>query len=437
LDELLERRPDLGALQLTSDNTDTELPQIDLVNEILEQIVASSDGKTLSGSAIGPTTWDSADLAAQPEYLVSAAYDVLRTAVYPFDLLPFDLWAEEGRRYLRQMDIARDNLMGAMPPKAGVGAKEIATETLGMTSNEREIISKPDTKPEDLATYWGLDLTKGTLRAQLGKVETLLAQAHIDYDTLLRLLNTRYVNPGRAISVGFGATPCSLEEAVLLGADGAELADKALRSFLDRLHRFLRLQRRLAWTEYEIDMVVTALAIDDFDAEDFLVKLADLRTLHDTLDLPVSELCSWWGILDTYAFEDELPSQYEAIFLNASLFPDTYADTGPDLRNRVFALTADRSDLAIVISTDATLSRWLAQSDGATPPSYNLQADYAAYVQSATRLTSTDLLLLVERVLPKDLTTGHVALNLANTSLLYRIGSLVRALNISVPITST
>ena len=55
LDGLLERRPDLGTLQLTCENTEIELPQIDLVCEILENIAASAN-TTLSG-AIGPTTW--------------------------------------------------------------------------------------------------------------------------------------------------------------------------------------------------------------------------------------------------------------------------------------------------------------------------------------------------------------------------------------------
>ena len=39
--------------------------------------------------------------------------------------------------------------------------------------------------------------------AKLGTVANLLARAAIDYDTLLRLLNTRYLNPGREISVRF------------------------------------------------------------------------------------------------------------------------------------------------------------------------------------------------------------------------------------------
>ena len=110
LDELLDRRPDLGTLQLTSENTVTELPHIDLQTEIMEAIVVSEDPETFSGNAIGPTTWDSAHLDAQPEYLNPKAYEILREAEYPFDL-PFDLWLEEGRRYLTQMGIARDELM--------------------------------------------------------------------------------------------------------------------------------------------------------------------------------------------------------------------------------------------------------------------------------------------------------------------------------------
>ena len=80
------------------------------------------------------------------------------------------------------------------------------------------------------------------------------------------------------------------------------------------------------------------------------------------------------------------------------------------------------------------MSPWLAESDGADAPAYTLQPDYAAYVQSATRLTADDVLLLVQEqeMLPKDSSTGHVALNLANVSLLYRVGSFVRAIGSSV-----
>ncbi len=432
LDELLARRPDLGNLQLTCENTDVLLPSIDLGNEILEAIVASADGKTLSGTVIGETTWGTDLLDAQPEYLQPAAYDKVRVSAYPFRALPFDLWAEEGRRYLRQMGISRHELMRAMPAKPGVTPLNIATEALGMSGAERELICQSKTRPADLAPNWGIDLTQGTLGAQLGSVAALLGQAHIDYDTLLRLLGTRYVNPERLVSVSFAGTPCSTDEAVLVGAGGATLTDEAFREFLDRLHRFLRLQQRLQCSEYELDGLIHALGVADFDAADFVPKLAAVQALAAALRLSLAELSTWWADLDTYAFEDDLPSQYEATFLDAALFPDTYTGVGADLRNAVFALRADRADLAITTSTDSSLSAWLAESDGSDFPSFTLQPDYAAYIQSATRLTAEDLLLLVHEILPGDASAGHVALNLANVSLLYRIGSLARTLQTSV-----
>jgi len=133
------------------------------------------------------------------------------------------------------MSVARDELMRVTPPKTGVGPLQIAGETLGMSTLEREIIMAPNTRIADLADYWGVDTADGTLREQLGQVKTLLKQARIDYDTLLRLLNTRYVNPGRLISVAFEGESRSLDGAEFTGPNGADILNEDFRSFLDRL----------------------------------------------------------------------------------------------------------------------------------------------------------------------------------------------------------
>jgi hypothetical protein len=431
LDELLERRPDLDMLWLTCENTETEMPHIDLQTQIMEAIVASSDHKTLLGHAILQTTWDSDQQDAQPEHLEPRAYDVLRESVHPLDL-PFDLWLEEGRRYLKQMGIARHELMQVMPPKPDIGPLEIATEALQMSTREREIIRVPNTLLDDLEAFWGVDPANGTLRQQLGRVETLMRQAKLDYTTLLRLLNTRYVNAGRWVVVTFSDDACALDGAELARADGAEFTSDEFQSFLDRLHRFLRLQRRLRYTEYELDTVLAALAAEDFNADGCLSKLADAQALQSTFGLSITELSSWWAArLDTHIFEEELPSQYQAIFLDPLKFPTTYAGSGPDLRDDAFALKPDLSDLVITAS-NAALSPWLATSDGEPEPTYALDLDYATYIQSATLLTTEDVLTLVAELLPKDAGTGHVALNLANVSLLYRIVSFTQAMGISV-----
>src|SRR5262249_34690858 len=45
---LLDRRPDLGEIELSCENTNTPLPYIDLVNEILENVVSPPTGVALN-----------------------------------------------------------------------------------------------------------------------------------------------------------------------------------------------------------------------------------------------------------------------------------------------------------------------------------------------------------------------------------------------------
>ena len=78
----------------------------------MEQIVAhSTDGASLPEGSIGQTTWESELLEAQPEHMDPAAYEKLREEAFPFNKLPFDLWLEEGRRYLKRMSVVRDELI--------------------------------------------------------------------------------------------------------------------------------------------------------------------------------------------------------------------------------------------------------------------------------------------------------------------------------------
>ena len=88
LDVLLARRPDLQHLGLSCENTNTALPYVDLVHEILEHWVVNG---TLAGFEGHDTRPDAAtaDLLADPEFVVDAAYDTTKAAVYPSPL-PFD-----------------------------------------------------------------------------------------------------------------------------------------------------------------------------------------------------------------------------------------------------------------------------------------------------------------------------------------------------------
>lgn len=104
LENLFRRRPDLGNLQLTCENTNTVLPYIDLVNEAMESFVVHLDAYRSSGSTpqTRSVTLDvhdvvdetSGELLAQPRYTNYNAYCILSQAVFPFTLpyhQPIDL----------------------------------------------------------------------------------------------------------------------------------------------------------------------------------------------------------------------------------------------------------------------------------------------------------------------------------------------------------
>jgi hypothetical protein len=178
-DTLFERRPDLGEIELTCENTNTPVPYVDLVNEVLENYVAPFDPFTpfdlaaelesdldnrklstslkdafipqLSEHAVVTVKkrgewWSIDDLAftytvrkdkegtqphvtarglqtggtpqeraANAQYVNPNAYDKVRQQVFPSQL-PFDLWWEEARAYLEHMGVQCHQIMETFLP---------------------------------------------------------------------------------------------------------------------------------------------------------------------------------------------------------------------------------------------------------------------------------------------------------------------------------
>lgn len=205
LDVLFRRRPDLGELELTCDNTDTVLPYVDLVNEVLERAVApfapfalpqarvaELDARTVSdllrgnfatagrplsaehfvivivpgqhwlltdhstlyvlrneggqltvGSATPQTGAPADQLAANPEHTWAPAYALLRDAVHPWTL-PLDQWREEVVTHVGHLGAPRHELMDELSPGdhfAALRRPEIAAEQLGFSAKRRSIVT--------------------------------------------------------------------------------------------------------------------------------------------------------------------------------------------------------------------------------------------------------------------------------------------------------
>ena len=118
LEKLFRRRPDLGCLELTCANTNTILPYVDLVNEVMESFIVHLDVYTKSVLDPKKATIDawnvedetSGELLAQPQHISNDAYLELKKRYILFTL-PYDRPVDMIRIFLQYLDTSRYELM--------------------------------------------------------------------------------------------------------------------------------------------------------------------------------------------------------------------------------------------------------------------------------------------------------------------------------------
>ena len=392
LDVLFSRRPDLGEIELNCHNTNTMLPYVDLVLEILETAVVS--GGTLpiadddAGDLLFPfqTTGETDDLDANPEHLNAQAYEIVRDAVYPWNL-PFDLWHAEVRTYLDHLGVSFPDLMGTFGlDDAPAAAAARAAEQLHLTARQRAIVT--GSGGDALHALWGFD-APGDLTQVIdaANADQLLDRSDLTYDKLTALLDVAFVNPGGAVAIEFDGADCNLHTATLTNLD---------EGVLDRLQRFVRLWRSGPWTIAELDAILQALGASAID-DTLLVRLAAIAALQRDLKTPLPVLLNWLAARMETRGADGRPSLYAQVFLD----PTVHA---PELA--IFTLAANPSELA--------------------DPSTSL-LDHLLIAYSALGVRAADLSRLIERELP------DTALDLANLTRLYQAVSLAKSLKLSIP----
>lgn len=332
-DVLLDRRPDLGEIELSCENTNTPLPYIDLVNEILEDVVAPPAPVLLSGGieadlVAGPikplvlaelkakevaiaadaqvyapdirgnwairdsqrayqvsktgvalrllpthqTFLSAAELRANPEYTNENSYDSLKQEVFPLNL-PFDLWYVQARAYLTHLGVAQPRLLELFQQKLADDVTLSPTDLqidcawLGITETERKILTNTlaGKQPWD---YWGLtqngnnipnpenpaDATEnitGTWIDVLASVNVMLHRSGVTYKELLQLLDMQYVNPTKSVLIFDTADPNAAQ------CDTSKFTIRNLNEdALSRIHRFIRLWRKLKCAMWEVDLLL-------------------------------------------------------------------------------------------------------------------------------------------------------------------------------------
>lgn len=226
LEKLFDRRPDLGCLELTCKNTNTVLPYIDLVNEVMENYVAFKHLKPFNVEDEA-----SSELLAEPQHTEYQAYCILKDEVYPFTL-PYHQPIDAKRIYLKHLDTSRHELIKTFRKDNSSDDAELTrlkdevldraadAEFLGMTMEEYVILTKEcfeskaliDKRKNKIHTdteyqqvigvkpvheYYAFK-DDGTMLGDEGLTlikREFLHRTGIDYFNLVDLLKISYINP--------------------------------------------------------------------------------------------------------------------------------------------------------------------------------------------------------------------------------------------------
>jgi hypothetical protein len=397
LDVLNGRRPDIANLKLNCPNSQTPMPYIDLVNEILADAISPPNDPN---STINPP-WKqtsanktAADLRASPEYFNADAYNVLFGTNYPHTL-PYSEGLDELRSYLQQSKIALWQLRQALlllhnPITAQRVA--VAAERFAMPPHDVDLVANANFINANLA--WNIPAAQNPSNA-LVPVPSFLQAALLSYEQLLELLQVAWVKGNINLTLEGVDDTCDTSIQSLSPAP----LDAGL---LDRAHRFLRLWRRTGYKMWELDLLMTAPAVANgtLDAN-ALISLFTFRTLQDATRLAVDQQLAFFQTMDIASHRD----------------PDGSATTS--LYGRVFlnpAVTSQHPDADLV-----ALATGAATND--SDLSHHLDA-----IQAALGISAPDANALITLFG----LAGPNTLTLANLSLLYRVTQLATASGLSL-----
>ncbi len=196
---LVRRRPDLPNTALTCENTNTVLPYIDIVNEILEFSVAHQN-EALPARDINGARSD--DLLAEPQWVLGEAYPPLQQATYPL-ALPYDLALDTARRFLDKLDAPLPRVLEQLCPASDLdsadapanrpdyGWRDVFREQLGIAPAEYALFTAVGADWHKLYGY----PDAATARAELVNAKTLARCLGVSYRELGNLVNSWFVNP--------------------------------------------------------------------------------------------------------------------------------------------------------------------------------------------------------------------------------------------------
>ena len=397
---LAEARPQITEVPLDATNTFTEVPYLDIVNEVL-----------------------AAQLDLEPGDDTDAALTSMTTLSAPV-ALPVSLADRRRRAYLRLAGVAPEQLYRRFTPERDPDV--VAREFLGLTRETVDLVTTPAATESDVKTLYRLDKAGfDTLKP----VDRFLAATGLTAPELAELLFGRLSATAvgdRGLTERTRATALFVHQGgppVTVDADEGALVWEGGRGFepwrwFERVHRFVRLARGTGMPLTDLDLVLRSLCGNVLDRA-AVRTLAVVRHLAVTLDLPVDVVCSLVAPVDTLGIGDgDAP---------ADLFDRTFNGRAAEVETAVvrgsgFVARAHRHHRALTCTGDLLAPR---------------NADFRRRIVRALGLSETVLAEIVRRFRRQYRTLRRTGpfdgdeTGVAALSLLHRVARLTDALGLA------
>lgn len=264
------------------------------------------------------------ELDAAPEYVNGQSYLKLAGADFVFQL-PFDLNHTEAKAYFSRFNISRADLMSAFQVSGSPADINIAAERLGLTDKERDLIATPRPQISDQELYWNTPshwdtdpVIYGNILEYMKRVDHFLDKTGLTYNEMVLLLSLTFIDPEQKLFILHHYDDPSAANPVL----SSDTAKKEIAGLdilaLDRIHRFLRLQKKTGWKLEVLDQIVCQHSVDQNYLGDCLIHMAALTQLAAETGIKPDELTGFYGELPHRIFNFDAAPQplYHRVFLN-------------------------------------------------------------------------------------------------------------------------
>lgn len=392
------RRSDLWeSLALTCENTNTLVPYLTIINEILENYIANHPDSDFTGELT--------DRSAVEDFVYTELYNLSPLNSFR---QPFHLPLVELQTYLSHFSITRAEVAQKVRAFVEDSQELIPQSKLGLSDKEYELISTSNADATFLRNLYRINFSDSDPIDPVDAQE-FIRSMEITRQDLTKLIGTRFITANNPDDPE-GVRGVRIEPELIPGElqFNVEKVKGLTLGVLDRMHRFTRLWRAIALTIEELDQLLFHISNgyeDGFQNILPLQELTDLITLQKQLKVSVPELCA---LFDRISFEYS-PSLFDRLF-NIPAFARVVSWV-PGTLSLSFQHPAYRSDLPDTAGAE-TLHRLLA----------------------GLAINDDELFLLIEN-LSSALganSTGSFTLNLQNLSILYRHARLAKAFKLTI-----